>query len=72
MPVEFEPYLVAKYVFKESGLRMTKSDKAQQSSRVKIKALDTAIFISIDNLYLAWNLLNIFLEIIRSICQRIK
>jgi hypothetical protein len=39
---------------------------------VKIKALDTAIFISIDNLYLAWNLLNIFLEIIRSICQRIK
>jgi hypothetical protein len=53
MPVEFEPYLVAKYVFKESGLRMTKSDKAQQSSRVKIKALDTAIFISIDNLYLA-------------------
>ena len=60
MPFEFEPYLLAKYVFKDTGLRMTKSDKAQQSSRVKIKALEIDIFISVDNLYLAWNLLNIF------------
>lgn len=63
MPFEFEPYLLAKYVFKESGLRMTKSDKAQQSSKLKIKALEIAIFILIDNLYLAWNLLNIFLRL---------
>jgi hypothetical protein len=53
MPFEFEPYLLAKYVFKDTGLRMTKSDKAQQSSRVKIKALEIDIFISVDNLYLA-------------------
>jgi hypothetical protein len=27
---------------------------------VKIKALEIDIFISVDNLYLAWNLLNVF------------
>jgi hypothetical protein len=50
IPFELGPYLSAKYFFKDAGLRMTKSDRAKQKSKIKIKALHIVIFISGDNL----------------------
>ncbi len=46
MPVEFDPYLSVKYFFSDAGLRITKSEKAQQKIRTKIQALKIDVFIS--------------------------
>ena len=50
IPLEFGPYLSVKYFLSVKGLRITKSDMEQQTSTVKIKALQIVIFISVDNL----------------------
>lgn len=50
MPFDYGPYFSEKYFLRDKGLYMTKSDKVQQSNKVKNKAWDILKVISVDGL----------------------